>query len=299
MSTNETGRAVRRVLLLAALLLAGTVAPAPAQEVVGSVADLTGDAQLGRGGAWSAVAIGTEVALGDTVRTGRPGRLRIVFRDDSVLAVADDTEVRIDEQVFDPDAGSVSTLLRLLKGKVRSLLSDYYKQYGASYEVETPVAIASVRGTEFVITYDPGAAVSDVVGVNGRTEVHSVLDRVGHGVFVTRMELTRVFRGRYPTPPRKIGDALFRQYLAGTEFVGEGRAESLVVDDPVLAGTQVPQSDRAEEFPPLAPPSGPRDLTSAAPRQAPWVDNEDAYRPTILIDQPPAVLRNGEAVIEF
>jgi len=294
-----TGRAVLRVLLLVALLLAVSAAAAAAQEIVGSVAGLAGDVQIGRGGTWTPVEMGAGVALGDTVRTGHPGRVRIVFRDDSVLAVADDTEVRIDEQVFNPDAGSVSTLLRLLKGKVRSLVSDYYKQYGASYQVETPVAIASVRGTEFVVTYDPGGAVTDVVGVNGRTAVHSVRDRVGHGVFVTTKELTQVFRGRYPTAPRKIGEALFQQYLAGTEFAGEGRQESLVVGDPVLAGTEVPQSDRAEEFSSVATPSGPRDLTSVAPGQAPWVDHEDTSRPTGLLGQPPSVLRSGAAVIEF
>src|SRR5207249_3133141 len=120
----------------------------------------------------------TPVGLLDEIRTGAPGRLRVVFRDESVLNIGNDSHLAIKEQAFDPNRGDVHSLVRLLKGKMRALVSSYYQQSGATYEIVTVTAVAGVRGTEFVITYDPVADVTEVAGVTGMAEVHSILDPV-------------------------------------------------------------------------------------------------------------------------
>jgi hypothetical protein len=221
-----------------------------------TVADLEGSGESGKRGAYTPVKIGTAVNVGDEVRTGRPGRLRLVFQDESVLTIGDDTKIIIDEQTFDPAQGLYSTVIRVLQGKVRSLVSPYYTQAGATYEIETVTAVASVHGTEFVVAYDRVAEMTEAVGITGTVTVHSQLDRVGRGVLVNAQELTRVARGQFPTRPQRLDDPIFRQYIEGLEFVGTGRPESMAVGLPLLTTSGVaPQTTSGALLGPLqAPP---------------------------------------------
>jgi len=219
-------------------------------QSVGTIADSAGQADVLRAGTVVPAAIGMAVQLGDTLRTARPGRLRVVFQDDSVVSLGDDSELQIDTQVFDPTGGTYTALLRLVRGRLRAVVSEYYQRSGARYEIETPSAVSGVRGTEFVVTFDPVAETTAVVGISQRVAVHSVEDRVRHGVVVTAHELTEVVRGHYPTPPRRLDEATFRQYLEGLEFIGEGRPESQTVGLAWLRGADIPPEDRAAALPP-------------------------------------------------
>jgi len=212
----------------------------------GTVAAIEGQAEVSRAGTWTPLALGDRLSAGDRIRTRRPGRLRLVFEDDTVLIVGDDTEISVAAALFDPGAPGLRSIFGLVRGKLRALVSDAYAKRGAKFEIETVTATVGVRGTEFVIVYDPVAEVTDAVGVNGTTEVHSVLDRVGQAVFVTDHELTQVYRGSYPTPLRKLDETTFRQYLDGLEFIGGGEDESATIGDLILSGGTVEQSESAD-----------------------------------------------------
>jgi hypothetical protein len=215
-----------------------------AQEV-GTVATLEGTADVGRGDTWAAAALGTPISLGDQVRTGNPGRLSIVFQDDSVLTVADDSQVVIDAQVFNPSGGAVRSLIGLLRGKLNAVVGEYYHQPGNTYEVKTVTAVAGVRGTEFSVSYDPITELTEVTAVSGLVHVHSMLDPTGPGVLVRASEMTTVAPGQLPVPPRRVEEISFRQRLEGFKFVGGGRAESLVTSSPLRGGAAVPPPERA------------------------------------------------------
>ncbi len=215
-----------------------------AQEV-GTIASLEGTAQIGRGGTWTAAALGAAVQQGDELRTAHPGRLRVVFQDDSVLSMSDGSRVVVDEQVFKPEQGQTRSVLRLLAGRISALVSEYYHQPGAAYQVRTATAVAGVRGTEFIVKYDALSDVTEVAGVSGQAEVFSLLDRTHHGVLVTAHEVTTVAAGQFPAAPKRLSDELFRQYLEGIDFIGRGSTESLTVNHPLLSGATVPKADQA------------------------------------------------------
>jgi hypothetical protein len=253
-SISMTGGAARRHAALLITLVLASCSAAWAQEV-GTIASLEGSAKIGRGGAWTDAAIGGVVQQGDELRTARPGRLRVVFQDDSVLTMGDDSRVVVDEQVFNPTEGQTRSLLRLLGGKISALVSEYYHQPGAAYEIRTATAVAGVRGTEFIVKYDALSDVTEVAGVHGRAEVHSVLDPKQRGVFVSAREVTTVAAGQFPGPPKRLSDTLFRQYLEGIDFVGRGGTESLTVNHPLLSGATVPKPDQAVASVPAHPQS--------------------------------------------
>jgi len=230
----------RLVLLLVILLLSAH--GARAQEV-GTVAIAQGTAEIGRAGTSTPAAVGMAVMRGDELRTGSPGQLRVVFQDNSVLNLAEDTRIVVDEQVFAPDQGRFWSTVRMLQGKVRAAVSDYYRQPGAAYELETPTAVAGVRGTMFTVSYDPAAASTEVVGIDGIVEVRSLAERMKEGVYVAPEESTTVIRGGEPTAPQLLEENLFRQRLEGVDFSAiRGATGALGVS---LHTTSVPVEDHA------------------------------------------------------
>jgi hypothetical protein len=231
-----------RLLFVAIIMLSARLLRA---QEVGTIASLEGQAEVGHDGAWQAASIGAAIHERDELRTGTPGRLRIVFQDDSVVTVSDNSHIVIDEQVFDPNRGVARSLIELLRGKLSSLVGEYSHGTGSKYEVKTPTAVCGVRGTEFVITYNADTDVTEVVGLSGQVEVHSVFDPTGPGVLVTMHETTTVLHNRPPTPPRRAEDTMFRQRLEGIQFVGGGKTESLLSGNPLRAGTSVTSSERA------------------------------------------------------
>lgn len=231
------------------MLLVGTAAGA---QEIGIIVEVEGTAEIGRASTWALAQPAAILHAGEQLRTGRPGRMRVILQDESVLNLGDDSRVIVDEQILDPERGVFRSTVRLAGGKVRVLVSSNYRRAQAIFRVETVTAVSGVRGTEFIVTSDPVGELTAVIGVTDTVEVHSLLDRRGRGVFVTAHEVTTVPRGEFPTPPRYLDEATFRQYAEGLEFAGAGRPESLIVAKPLIAN--VPPEDRAVA---MAIPQGP------------------------------------------
>ncbi len=223
----------------AAISSACVLAAATAWAEVGTVAGAEGTAFIWRGGQAIEVKVGAPVELGDQLATGQPGRIKVVFQDDSVLTVSDDSRVTVDDQVFDASASKAHSAFSLLKGKVGAIVSDYYGKPGNSYEIKTETAVAGVRGTEFAMVYDPEAALTEVTGITGMVHVHSLANLAETGVLVTANESTTVARGQLPTAPRRVSDSFFKQRIDGFDFVGQGRSESLSGSHAIAVGNSV------------------------------------------------------------
>jgi len=282
--SNRLGRALRPVVSVAILVLAGA-SSAVAEDEVGTVAASEGVAEIGRGDAFQAAAPGTPVRLGDELRTGKPGRMRVVFRDDTVLNLGDETRIIVDDQVFAPDEGLFRSSMQLLRGKVRALVGEYYSRPGASYQLETVTAVAGVRGTEFIVSYDPALEVTRVVGIEGRVEVRNSRERIAKSVFVTAGELTEVDAERAPEAPRSLDESDRQRWFEGLDFVSTGN-RGLAGADPLVAQQAVPAPDRAP---------------AAQARGVGASDVERHRDVSDLLGQPPAVVEktSGGARIGF
>ena len=299
---------VHRRVALSALLLSiwGTLPALARAEQIGSVVTMEGKVEIGRAGNWGAAQIGDPIELRDELRTGHPGKARIAFRDDSVINVADDSHLVIDEQVFNPAAGTFDTVMRLLSGKVRTLVSEYYAEPRAKFEVQTATSVSGVRGTEFVAVYDPDRKITQIVGVVDTVAVRSVLIPPGDVVYVTTQQITTVARGQYPTPPRHLEDSEFRQYLEGVEFIGGGQPESVLVNHPLVGGTQVPAPDRAGAVTASGPPgsggSAPISIVASPTGGVPGDNRYETPDVGTLVAQPPATVEmptTGDVGVPF
>jgi hypothetical protein len=283
--------------VVVAFLMQVLLAAAAQAQSAGVVATFDGTVEIGREGVWAPAVIGGSVEVGDVIRTGTPGRVRISLRDDSVINLGDASEMVIDEQVFNPAAGEARSVFELLNGKVRAIVSEHYREPRAAFEVKTVTAVSGVRGTDFIMVHDRNTQLTQVVGVSGLVDVNGSIDSEGHGVVVGPQEISEVVRGRYPTPPRRLDETTFRQYLDGLEFIGFGAPESLLFDNPIFDGEFVPPADRIEGRTGVEAPAGtelPASGVGAA--EPPW-EQPDVSE---LIDQPPASAGGGgEVGIEF
>lgn len=224
------------------LLLVGFVLltrSASAQDV-GSVASVSGAAEIKRGGASTAAVVGAGVRVGDELRTG-DGKLRVVFQDDSIIDLAERSALVVDTQVFNPNAGQVTSLMNLAVGKARALVSHYYGAAGAEYQVRTPTAVAGVRGTTFMVTYDADLDATQVVGIHGFVQVRNLTADADEFVYVGAEETTTVSRDGAPTSPQRIDERLFRDEVQGLELLSLGGGGGAIAGGAFAASVAPPE----------------------------------------------------------
>ena len=139
--------------LAAALLV--SVPHAWGQTPAGAVSAVTGIVSVERAGRSIPAADGTAVQVGDKFTTGPNSRVTIKLSDGSQLELNESSTLVLAEDTLNPDGSRASTKVTLLSGLVRSLV--HFSPAGApNFEVHTPNAVASARGTMFDVSYQEG-----------------------------------------------------------------------------------------------------------------------------------------------
>ena len=120
-------------------------------DVIGRVAFVNGEASaVSLFNNRRPLAAGGPVFQGDTLETGAGAFAVIAFRDESRVTLLENTRFRINRHEYDaraPDRGSA--LMRLLRGGIRVVAGLISRVRPEAYEVATPVATISTRGTRF------------------------------------------------------------------------------------------------------------------------------------------------------
>lgn len=190
------------------LLVAFWTGAAAAAEPVAHVATVVGEAVVAPPGAAPArkLAVGAPLRQGDSVSTGRQSRLKIVFEDGSVLQLGAETTLTV--TLFAGPRESRSVLLDAPRGVLRALVEALSP--GSRFEIRANTAVASVRGTDFMMEMKEGAAA--VVVLQGAVVV------AGPGAFVALQpgEGTDVPLGSPPRPVVRWGQARVDRLLAAT-----------------------------------------------------------------------------------
>src|SRR4051812_30864136 len=147
----------------AAALILGTASVASAgDDGVWSVGKATGEVWVATSGAQQ-VSLGQQEALkpGDTIRTGRNGRVLLVRGEETIL-ISPNSAVGLPTESKE---GLSTTIIQ----QAGSILLEVEKRNVKHFEVETPYLAAVVKGTQFSVTV---AAGSTKVGVlRGQVEV--------------------------------------------------------------------------------------------------------------------------------
>jgi FecR protein len=121
---------------------------------VGSVTSLAGTVELERDGRKSTPAQSSGVLLNDVFTTERSASITITLAGGSELQVGQSSSIRIDQNTLNTTTGAHLTIVRLLSGKLRSIIPSLVT--GGNFFVRTGNAICGVRGTEFETAYIEG-----------------------------------------------------------------------------------------------------------------------------------------------
>jgi ferric-dicitrate binding protein FerR (iron transport regulator) len=205
-------RAVLQVATVGVFALLSSAGLA-AGQVVGMVTGLVGSASVERAGgaAPTPLALRSEVHEGDTVRTGPGARLRIALRDQSVLSLGADGELKLDRLARVSQSPAAGSLLSLAIGYLRAVIGRL--QPDSVFQIRSPSMVAAVRGTDWIESYAAGktelfVAAGQVLTTDPVDPTNWALLRAGEGVtFMT---------GAWHTPVIRWGQQKINRFVEAT-----------------------------------------------------------------------------------
>src|SRR5574344_679797 len=112
------------------------------------VASVKGKVEVNRNNNWIQLKVGDKIAENETVNTGFNSEAKIKYND-SILYLAPLTRVTLETLVSTSTSDKVNVYLNT--GAVRSKVN-HTENNRISYTVRNPVAVASVRGTDFTVS---------------------------------------------------------------------------------------------------------------------------------------------------
>lgn len=151
MSTDRNPGFGRRLFLRMTTALCAAVglpAAALAADSVGEVTKLRGQARAARGGSNVMLAEGTKIESGDGVVTGPDARLKIQFKDGSIITLGENSKLNIDQAKFDGSKRDIAATL--LDGIVRAAVAK--AGAGSNFQVSSSLVTSAARGTEWIMS---------------------------------------------------------------------------------------------------------------------------------------------------
>ena len=144
-----------RVSTLVLLLFAGAMTPAHAAEsVVGSIKTAEGRTFVRRASEALPGAVGLHLFTHDVLQTGADGRLACILRDGTRISLGGNSELRVDQFVYEPAQSKYALVLELARGVVAYVSGKIASFSPESVKLQTPVGIIGVRGTHLAVALD-------------------------------------------------------------------------------------------------------------------------------------------------
>ncbi len=140
-----------------------------AESVHGILRVVKGDVQIkaAKDGSVTKARMGAKILPKDTIITGKDARAKIVMTDNNEINVSPDSQLVLQSYVYEPEKGKKDVLLNVIYGKVRSKVEQKYDGQQTKFQVKTPSAVAGVRGTDFMTSFNSLNGTSQVVTFEG------------------------------------------------------------------------------------------------------------------------------------
>jgi FecR protein len=106
------------------------------------------------GGATAPLVVGAHIVHKEKVHTTPAGTVQLLFTDKSTMSIAPNTDIVIDEYVYDPDTKNGNMLVSLTKGTLRFVGGQLSHQGEAT--ITTSAASIGIRGGTVTVIQGPG-----------------------------------------------------------------------------------------------------------------------------------------------
>jgi hypothetical protein len=191
-------KSLTAIVLLVSLLFIGSADTALAEDDVGTVVAIRGKAFIERDDKSFEAEVRDNLFMNDTVSTKEASRAKMLFIDDSVLTIGENSQVVIKEVIYSKHKMGRS-VFSLVEGKMRSIVGK------TQFEVHTPTAVAAARGTviltETGVTED-GRRYTIIIVLEGEAVITSTEPGVAGSETLTEGMMIMIFEGEpiLPTP---------------------------------------------------------------------------------------------------
>jgi hypothetical protein len=186
-------------LLGAVFLLTGTVAAFSADnDKAGDVVSIRGNAVVERKSKELEAEKKLVLLEMDNVTTREKSRLKMLFRDDSILTLGALSRLSVSQYLYSPADKRSESVYELLDGKLRAVVGN------ANLSVKTPTAFAAARGTIFVIWYDPVTNTTTLAVLEGSVLIKNVDGSVGGEQTLSAGQMTKVAGNNPPSLPESF-----------------------------------------------------------------------------------------------
>jgi hypothetical protein len=230
-----------RVAILAGLVLTAAASLLPAQERVGINSAVNPQATgTPPGGAARRLVIGQDVVFNEHITTTEGGQTQLLFVDESSMTVGPNSDLVIDQFVYDPRTGTGKLAMTATRGLLRYVGGKLSKQDDA-VTLRTATATLAVRGGAFIAQIDPAQTEAAFLygkglTVTGTTGASETLIRPGFQVTVSG--IGGIPSRPAPMPPGQL--ALFTQRLDGR--TGSSGGAKTVPTEAAVASSGISQT---------------------------------------------------------
>lgn len=223
-------RFVTTIFLLTAIF--ATYPVWAAEQQAGRFVQLRGSATIERGKAKLSAKIKDGILASDTITTDAASRAKLLFIDDSVLTMSDNSKLVVKEFIYSKGEQGKS-VFNLLDGKMRSVVGK------TKFEVHTPTAVAAARGT--VIYFDVGRvnnqSFSRIICLEGNVQIRNVVPTITGQVTLTPGTMVVVKANEPPPPPAPAPQAELDRARRATQTNGNGSDSSSSSSDSSSSGS--------------------------------------------------------------
>jgi hypothetical protein len=226
----------RRAARLAGLVLLSGMTTAVAQDRVG-INSAVNQAATGAPSGASArpLVIGQDVVFNERIATNAAGQAQLLFLDKSAMTIGPNSDLTIDQFVYDPKSGTGKLAMSATRGVLRYVGGKLSKQDDA-VTLRTTVATIAIRGGAFVAEQTAGGQLNvyfiygRTVSVIGANNVTETMRRPGFAISVSGP-------GAPPSPPYPAPAGALAQLIAQLDGRpgGTGGAQRAPSDASILA----------------------------------------------------------------
>ncbi|MFC1595871.1 FecR domain-containing protein [Candidatus Margulisiibacteriota bacterium] len=148
-----------------------------------------------------------ELFVGDTIKTGAQSKAELKFANGNVIRMAEQSILTIKEAKIIPAVKRQRTILDLLKGKIWNNITTKLKETDTYYKVQTPVAVAVVKGTIFDVSM--AAESCEIRVFKGLVEASNSFG----SILIPANNNTILTSRTPPTPPRSLPSGSDQEWI--------------------------------------------------------------------------------------
>ncbi len=114
---------------------------------------------------------GDTISINDTIQTGPSGKASILFDDNTEFTLGENTKLKVDDYVYDPDGTANRAGYTFLEGVFQYVGGMIEQKDPTKVNIQTPLGQLGIRGTEFIAKSD---------GTPNNLEINLITGAIAH-----------------------------------------------------------------------------------------------------------------------